>query len=287
MTGPHVDQAVAALIGNAQRLRASAASQSREEARERELTDGLEHLAPSVAHDADEFRRPLGQPAQQGGSAVLRARRKTYSAPCFEMWDDRTLTVKAQCFNDLDALVAQYKRDAALGCRVFGIDGKDGTGKSTLATEVCARLSWPLLSIDTLLTTKAGEYVKYIEYAKLKAFVASQSGPAIVEGVCLLEVAEHAEVALDRHTYVKRISSAGRWDDEDICDFDEPAENVIHRWNDHAKRFAQIESGSGAGQSLAEDDEPCLFNELIRYHGKFKPARRADYIFENTENEIG
>lgn len=50
MTGPHVDQAVAALAGRVLRLRASAASQPRDAARKRELADGLDRLASLVAH---------------------------------------------------------------------------------------------------------------------------------------------------------------------------------------------------------------------------------------------
>lgn len=46
MSPPHVAQAVAALTGKVQRLRASAASQPRDVVRKRELADGRERLAP-------------------------------------------------------------------------------------------------------------------------------------------------------------------------------------------------------------------------------------------------
>ncbi|MCE3003984.1 MAG: hypothetical protein LW860_14985 [Xanthomonadaceae bacterium] len=72
MTGPHVDQAVAALAGKAQRLRASAASQPRDAARKRELADGLDRLASLAAHGPSEVRRLLDSTVGEGISADAR-----------------------------------------------------------------------------------------------------------------------------------------------------------------------------------------------------------------------
>lgn len=74
MTGPHVDQAVAALAGKAQRLRASAASQPRDAARKRELADGLDRLASLAPHGPSEVRRLLDSTVGEGISADARKR---------------------------------------------------------------------------------------------------------------------------------------------------------------------------------------------------------------------
>jgi hypothetical protein len=72
MNAPHAAQAVAALTGKVQRLRASAASQLRGAARKLELADGLERLAPLLAHGPAEVRRRLDRPMGQGISAEAR-----------------------------------------------------------------------------------------------------------------------------------------------------------------------------------------------------------------------
>jgi hypothetical protein len=72
MNAPHAAQAAAALTGKVPRLRASAASQSRGAARNRERAEGPERLAPRVARGPAEVRRRLDPPMGQGISPQAR-----------------------------------------------------------------------------------------------------------------------------------------------------------------------------------------------------------------------
>jgi len=106
--------------------------------------------------------------------------------------------------------------------RWIGVDGVDGCGKTTLAKALAKQLGVPLISLDDYLDTNHGGYLAHLRYQELKKAFDAKSR-CIIEGVCLLQPLEIADVELDAVVYVKRMQH-GIWADERECDL--VAENV-------------------------------------------------------------
>lgn len=189
-------------------------------------------------------------------------------------------------FSSVDALATTIAHDAQSGANIFGVDGHDGSGKSTLAAALGSNLGWPVISLDAFLHKNQEEYVSHLNYEALGQAIFSASRPMIIEGVCLLDVAERLHLKLDRHIYVKRLSPAGIWSDEDECDFDGPIEHVLAKIEEDIKVMDDfIARTEGNTSASANEDEalPPFRAEVIRYHARRKPTRVAHHLFARRE----
>ena len=106
--------------------------------------------------------------------------------------------------------------------------------------------------------------------------------PVLVEGTCLLEVANRLHLAIDVLVYVRRVSRTGRWEDEEECLFDCLREDRIRELEGE---FSQIYGPNAAegGALLTE-----FRKEVIAYHAKYRPSEAAEFVFdlEHWSDEI-
>ncbi len=147
-----------------------------------------------------------------------------------------------------------------------GIDGHTGCGKTTLAKELSKSLGLDLLSIDDYLDRNQGSFCDQVKFKDLKTAYDIKSG-CIVEGVCLLQVLEAAQLDIDALIYVKRMQN-GIWADESECEVN--LENVDQILEEVGKKVKLINS---------EANLPPLVEEIIRYHASHRPLERADFLY--------
>ena len=74
-------------------------------------------------------------------------------------------------------------------CNIIGIDGDQGAGKTTLASELCENLEGEVVSVDDYLLKPNGSYLAQVDQQNLVARLnAVAKKPLIIESVLLLEV---------------------------------------------------------------------------------------------------
>jgi hypothetical protein len=153
-------------------------------------------------------------------------------------------------------------------CVCIGLDGLDGVGKSTLAREMAKRLEGSVISLDDHLVKKQNGYIAHIRCNDLKAVIAASRSPILIEGVCLLAVANRCGFDVDVLVYVRRLShNSGIWHEQELCRAEKPADKL----KQEEREFRNALSTSEKRDSIAE---------LIDYHALWKPVQRADLVFD-------
>jgi hypothetical protein len=163
----------------------------------------------------------------------------------------------------------------------IAIDGRDGVGKTSLAIVLQNRIGGTLVSLDDFLMENRGGYVPNLKTGKLKAILATAIRPIVIEGVCMLSALERVGHENNLLIYVKRLVGGYYWVDEEMCDPEEPVDELISRRAQEARSFAQLDAEL-SGELLPEHDEPGLTplrEEIIRYHARYRPSRHAEIIF--------
>ena len=185
----------------------------------------------------------------------------------------------AQTFNELDKLVEELTPlVAANNSFLIGIDGRNGIGKTHLAGCLASALKCRHIELDEECLDKNNDaYAPCIRCEQLRNLIEASAQPVIVDGVCLLDVAERCDIHLDAHIYVKRISVAGLWHDEKICLAQELPDVLIR----DDMRIREI-AAKRLGLEPPTTPDPLL-EEIVRYHYNYRPVEAADYIFELRE----
>lgn len=180
-------------------------------------------------------------------------------------------------FESQGRLAEEVARGIPVGQAVrIGIDGKDGSGKTTLAQRIAEQIKGEVVSLDEYVEKKKGGYVPYLRVKEIRATLSSKMGPLVVEGVCLLAAADRIGIKIDKLIYVKRVNSSHQWLDEEECGPKEPVEDLIERLEKNPGIFPESE-----GSETLE--LPELVKEIVRYHAEYKPSKRADYIFHRID----
>lgn len=101
------------------------------------------------------------------------------------------------------------------GCLV-GIDGFDGSGKTTLAFELAWQMDGIRVGLDSYVESDrdADSYVGLLRLDQLKRDLdnlRARFPVVVVDGVCLLEALAAFGASVDLHIYVKKISPQGLW----------------------------------------------------------------------------
>ncbi|MBR1172990.1 hypothetical protein JQ617_03395 [Bradyrhizobium sp. KB893862 SZCCT0404] len=170
---------------------------------------------------------------------------------------------------ELHVRLAQF-RGGVGGLRI-GIDGMDGVGKSTLARELANRLGGSVISLDDYLTKRQNSYVLHIRCDDVKAAISASKLPTLIEGVCLLAVAQRCGFEVDALVYVRRISgNSGIWHEEEICMALSPPDELKQKERALREAFSTTEKSGNLG-----DDDLGLTGELIDYHARWRPVERA------------
>jgi hypothetical protein len=173
----------------------------------------------------------------------------------------------------LTELLEKIKKQLLLPKGVLlGIDGANGAGKTSLAEKIIEYLPAAIIHIDDFLEKNQGSYLDYIRYGDIeKALIEWRrqgGGLCIIEGVCLLEVVNKIHFEPDFLIYIKLYNGTGDWVDASVCDISISLNNILHS-------IDTAENRPGIGN---------FDRELARYHHKYHPIEKADWIFSRVED---
>lgn len=167
---------------------------------------------------------------------------------------------------------------------LIGIDGIDGSGKTTLSKKLSDELGYTHINLDDYVDRNCGTFVEHIRYDELLSSIHSTQSPVILEGVCLLAVLEKLQRKADLLIYVRRITDYGSWRDEDKCDIVGDVDELILKEKETLRTFCEAMARfEGKNFDANACDIPPLVEELIRYHHRYAPHRRADIIYDRTD----
>jgi len=182
----------------------------------------------------------------------------------------RQITV--QTIDDLIIEIQYIKSTRPL--QIVSIDGKDGTGKSTIARALSERLPFRHIELDRYLIRKQDHYVGFIRYHDLRPAISSarESGKvALIEGVCVQAVLNRLQLCSDLSIYVKRTGPDGDWYDERYFDRSSTREAIFEIDRENRRAFAKA-----MNEPYNEDEQETLFHEVVRYHFQFEPHITAN-----------
>ncbi len=133
------------------------------------------------------------------------------SSPRREVWE--ISMEAATTLEQLASLVAAKKASSSL---LVGIDGFDGTGRTTLAFYLAQKLAGIRVGLDSYID-KDREAERFVGKLRLEDLARDLSGLlgcfpyVVVDGVCLAEALEAISTAVNQTIYIKRLSSQGLW----------------------------------------------------------------------------
>jgi hypothetical protein len=150
---------------------------------------------------------------------------------------------------------------------VIGIDGLNGCRKSALAHQLAGHIHYQVINLDSYLDKNKGTYVDHLDIDSVRDAV--QGRKSIVEGVCLLNIIELADLELDLSIYVRRYH-LGLWADEDWLGLNQNVDEYLEKLNSITASIAGLEE---------PEPDMDLSEEIIRYHHYFRPHEKADLTF--------
>ncbi len=180
-------------------------------------------------------------------------------------------------FESDEQLTEEVARGISVG-QIIGIDGKDGSGKTTLAHRIAGRIKGKVVSLDEYVEKKKDGYVPYLHVERICTTLSGETGPLVVEGICLLAAAKRIGMKIDKLIYVKRMDHYGQWLDEEECDSKMPVEDLIEKLEENLDLDIFEECQGSKAVQLTE-----LRKEIVRYHAEYRPSKGADYIFHRIE----
>ena len=173
-----------------------------------------------------------------------------------------------------EVLAAIDGRDWAL----LAIDGIDGAGKSTLGRSIGLETGASVVHLDDFLEKGQGTFLNALRYSEI-ARALDSSRPAIVEGVCVLEVLAGLNRTPDVLIYVRRMHR-GLWNDEHELDVAGDLDSHLDHLEADLKQFVAATNGSTAAE-VASIGRPR--REIITYHYRYRCWERADVVFERDD----
>lgn len=182
---------------------------------------------------------------------------------------------KEDIFNELNIIGAFNKK------LIIGIDGKDGVGKTRLAMYLNNNMNCTIISLDKFLERNTEMYAKSINLKEIKNNIENTNRTIIIEGVCLLHIVQRLSIRIDKLIYVKR-TRHGTWVDEEICLPLESLDLVFEKQRNKIFYYLEWDAYEKEKNSPNINDIvlPKFTKEIIKYHGKYSPSLKADYIYE-------
>ena len=147
----------------------------------------------------------------------------------------------------------------------IAVDGKVGSGKSTLSQELSCSLGVAVIHLDDFVASDLRAYIPNLDTAKLARAVARAANGWVLEGLCVLQALEAIAMEADALVYVKRMSQ-GCWSDEDELVPHVPLE----------EHLAELQARS---EMFGESESLWLAEEIIRYHSAYRPHEKATIAY--------
>lgn len=170
------------------------------------------------------------------------------------------------------SLCSLFEKIRTEQCNIIGVDGTNGTRKTTVAGALAMELDLPLISLDNYLQKNRGGFIEHLQYDELSNEI-KEHRTFIVEGVCLLQALEKVDTHPDILLYLKRYH-LGLWADErELCVSPEQVEEFLKGEHELAARLSRTTTEEG----------PCLLDDIVRYHSQYRPEEHAQYFFRWNE----
>ena len=168
--------------------------------------------------------------------------------------------------------------------QLISIDGRSGSGKTMLSTEITQQLNIEHINLDDddYLKKKQDEFVDAIKYGSLlsKIEVArKENKPILIEGICIIKILERIKVIPTFKIYVKKTIVGGFWLDGTDYDYTIPLENTLQRLEEELKKITEITSKIDKEDISENCTKEGITIETLRYHYEYHPDLEADLIY--------
>jgi hypothetical protein len=142
---------------------------------------------------------------------------------------------------------------------IIAIDGRDGAGKDCLALNLQKLAGGGIVSLDIFIKQKnQGGYVSYLDVPRIREAIEECATPKIIAGCCMLQVLAATGHKEDLLIYAKRVMFY--------------PDRFNYNWLDDEVLHSQ----------KAVSDEDTVTKEIIQYHERFEPLKKAAIAFLHT-----
>ena len=167
---------------------------------------------------------------------------------------------------------------------IISIDGKDGSGKSHLALCLCCRNeNFIYFDLDThYWSSKKLPYVENIDYEMLQNNIRntfSDKEIVVIEGVCTLSILEKLSLNPKIAIYIKKLNDSGWWIDGKEFNYELDLEEVLENRREVSRKWSELE-GLDQNRAVKSVTDTDISYDIIRYHFRHKPDKKADIIYE-------
>lgn len=161
--------------------------------------------------------------------------------------------------------------------KIIGIDGKDGTGKSTLAKELSNKLSYKIICLDNYINKKQGGYFKFINLQDLKNEInLNKNNLLIIEGVMVLKIIQALNISLDFFIY----TTDGIWLYDWSQEFDGKYSNMSLEEIIIEEEKLVNRVGKAMDSQAKEYKMEGFRKEIFEYTFKYKPWEKANIVYK-------
>ena len=169
---------------------------------------------------------------------------------------------------------------------IVSIDGKNGSGKSRLALNLCCRNeNFIYFDLDThYWSSNKLPYVENIDFDVLRNNILKtleSNEVVVIDGVCLLSIFKKLSLPPNITIYIKKLDGSGWWIDRKDFDYDLNLEELLREKKEISRKFLELEQCNQTGKAKPITDVyEDISYEIIRYHFHYKPDKKADIIYE-------
>lgn len=166
---------------------------------------------------------------------------------------------------------------------IISVDGKDGSGKTTISKGLIVGDKLVHLNIDdTYLEKGKGGYVKSVKEVDLYNDIQKYKEKIVViDGVCILEILSNINIIPELKIYIKKLDEYGNWEEAVDFDYTRDPEDIIHEIENDTRSYIESVASRATDIDIISDGKGSLMYEIIQYHHKYQPDINSDIIFES------
>lgn len=203
------------------------------------------------------------------------------------------MKIISRSIEDIEKAISEKLNNQEGQHDIISIDGKNGSGKSFLALNLCCRnRNFIYFDLDThYWSSNELPYVDKIEYEMLKKNIhntLNSNEIVILDAVCTLSILEKLSLNPKVTIYIKKLDASCRWIDGKDFDYDLDLEKVLADKKEMSRKWSELEDSDskGAINNIPDVIEDISY-DVIRYHHRYKPDEKADIIYERIDESNG